>query len=88
MGKGVLESPFRPRRFQGPSYIYIAGQNEVMDPDGIVVCANPAFCPDGLNVLYVDGHVAWTERDDFLRDLKATYKRLGRQMPDIKSNGP
>lgn len=80
----ILESKRKPKDFEGPSYIYIAGQNTSMDPGNILVYENPAFCHDGLNVLYMDCHVAWTEPDEFLRELKATYQRLGREMPEIK----
>jgi hypothetical protein len=37
-----------------------------------------------VNVLYLDGHAGWKKRDEFLRDLEAAYKRLGRKMPEIK----
>ena len=80
----MLESPLKPKNFEGPSYIYIAGQNTLMEPDNIIAYENPGFCRDGLNVLYMDSYVGWTKRDEFLRQLEATYKRLGREMPEIK----
>ena len=80
----MLESPLKPKDFEGPSYIYIAGQNTLMEPDNIIAYENPGFCRDGLNVLYMDSYVGWTKRDEFLRQLEATYKRLGREMPEIK----
>jgi hypothetical protein len=83
----MLECPLKPKNFKGPSYIYIAGQNASMDPENIIAYENPEFCRDRLNVLYMDGYVGWTKRDDFLRDLKATYKRLGKEMPEIKFKG-
>ncbi len=83
----MLESPLKPKNFDAPSYIYIAGQNTSMGPGNIVAYENPGFCSDALNVLYMDGHVAWTKRDEFLRELEATYKRLGREMPEIKFKG-
>jgi prepilin-type processing-associated H-X9-DG protein len=80
----TLESKRKPRYFTGPSYIYIAGQNISMHPGNITVYENPAYCSEGINVLFLDGHVQWMKRDDFLRDLKATYTRLGKEMPEIK----
>jgi len=83
----MLECPFKPKNFKGHSYIYIDGQNTSMDPENIIAYENSEFCRDRLNVLYMDGHVAWTTRDDFLRELEATYKRLGREMPEMKFKG-
>jgi len=79
-----LESASKPRDFDGPSFIYVAGQTVEMDPGNIVAYENPAFLSDGTNVLYLDGHVQWIKPDEFLQDLEATYKRLGREMPKIK----
>ncbi|MBN2136774.1 MAG: hypothetical protein JW720_03105 [Sedimentisphaerales bacterium] len=79
-----LESAFKPKDFDGPSYIYIAGQTTSMDPRNIVAYDNPAFMSEGVNVLYMDSHTEWTKPDEFLKDLEATYKRLGREMPEVK----
>ncbi|MBL7154779.1 MAG: hypothetical protein ISS79_13775 [Phycisphaerae bacterium] len=79
-----LESPRKPKDFDGPSYIYIAGQTTSDEPGNIVAYENPAFLSDGTNVLYLDCHTAFVKPDQFLRDLEATYKRLGREMPEIK----
>ncbi len=80
----MLESPLKPKNFEGPSYIYIAGQNTSMHPGNIVAYENPEFSRDRLNVLFMDSHVQWVKQDEFLRELEATYKRLGREMPEIK----
>jgi len=80
----TLESPIKPKDFAGPSYIYISGQNTSMPPDNILVYENPEFCSDVINVLFIDCHVEAMKPDAFLKDLEATYKRLGREMPDIK----
>ena len=80
----TLESPLKPKDFAGPSYIYIAGQNTSMPPDNILVYENPEFCSDVINVLFTDIHVEAMKPDAFLQKLEATYKRLGREMPDIK----
>ncbi len=79
-----LESPRKPKDFDGPSYIYITGQNTSMYPGNIVVYENPEFSSEGLNVLFLDTHVEWMKKDDFMRELKETYERLGREMPEIK----
>ncbi len=79
-----LESKSKPKDFDGPSFIYIAGQTTPMDPGNIVAYENPAFLSEGTNVLFMDGHVEWMKPDAFLRELEATYKRLGREMPEVK----
>ncbi len=80
----ALESKRKPKNFDGPSYIYVTGQNTSMDPRNILVYENPEYCTEGLNVLYMDSHVGWTKPDEFMQELKATYERLGREMPEIK----
>ena len=80
----TLESPRKPKGFDGPSYIYISGQNTSMPPDNIVVYENPEFCSDNINVLFIDTHVETMKPEAFLQKLGETYKRLGRKMPDIK----
>jgi len=80
----ALESPRKPKGFDGPSYIYIPGQTVKMDPDNVVVYENPEFCSDNINVLFVDSHVEAMRPEAFLQKLEETYKRLGREMPDIK----
>ncbi len=79
-----LESKSKPKDFDGPSFIYIPGQTTSMDPGNIIAYENPVFLSEGTNVLYLDGHTVWVRPDEFLRDLEATYKRLGREMPEIK----
>ncbi|MCK4293133.1 MAG: DUF1559 domain-containing protein, partial [Planctomycetes bacterium] len=84
----ILESPHKPNGFDGPSYIYIAGQTTAMEPGNIIAYENPAFSSEGLNVLFMDGHVEWMKTDAFLSALEETYKRLGREMPEIKFKEP
>ena len=79
-----LESPRKPKNFDGPSYIYITGQNTSMDPGNIVIYENPEFSSKGLNVLFLDTHVEWMKPDEFMKELRDTYERLGREMPEIK----
>jgi prepilin-type processing-associated H-X9-DG protein len=83
-----LESPRKPKGFDGPSYIYVDGQTSVMHPFNILAYENPAFCSDKINVLFNDGHVSAMKPDEFLKKLGDTYKRLGREMPEIKFKGP
>lgn len=80
----TLVSPQKPKNFKGPSYIYIAGQDGPSNPGNILVYENPAYLLDKTNVLYVDGHVERVKCDKFIKDLKATYKRLGKEAPEIK----
>lgn len=79
-----LESKRRPKDFDGPSYIYIPGQTLSMNPGNFVAYENPQFCEDGINVLHLDGHVEFMKPQQFREELKATYERLGREMPEIK----
>ncbi len=79
-----LESRRKPKDFAGPSYIYIAGQNAAMDPGNIIAYENPEFCDDRIIVLFNDTRVDAMRPEEFLEALEATYKRLGRQMPEIK----
>ncbi len=83
-----LESPLKPQGFGGPSYIYVEGQNAEMDPGNILVYENPAFCTDRINVLFLDAHTAMMKQAEFLQELQATYKRLGRDMPEVKFKVP
>jgi prepilin-type processing-associated H-X9-DG protein len=80
----ALESRRRPEGYDGPNFIYVPGQNMSMYPGNIVAYENPEFGSDGVNVLFLDTHAEWMKPDDFLRELKETYERLGREMPEIK----
>jgi prepilin-type processing-associated H-X9-DG protein len=95
----VLESPLKPKDFDGPSYIYIPG-HKVSDQSPprhktrdqspatkIVIYENPAYLKDEVNVVFLDGHVEKMQKESFLNALKATYKQLGREMPEIKFKG-
>ena len=55
-----------------------------MHPENILVYENPAFCSDKINVLFINCHVEAMKPDEFLQKLEETYRRLGREMPDIK----
>jgi prepilin-type processing-associated H-X9-DG protein len=79
-----LESSRKPKDFNGPSFIYITGQNPKMNSGNVLVYENPEFCRDGVNVLYNDGHVAFERWDDFKKAIEETYKRLNKSMPEIK----
>jgi prepilin-type processing-associated H-X9-DG protein len=80
----VFESKRKPADFVGPTYIYITGQTTSYDPGNILVYENPAYCSDGVNVLYLDSHVKFLKKEDFLKELKATYQRVRKPMPEIK----
>ena len=81
---GILESLRKPKDFEGPSYVYVGGQPKTADPGNIILYENPGFCTDRINVLVLDGHVETMKPEAFLRELKATYQRLGREMPEVK----
>jgi len=80
----VFDSPRKPKGFTGPSYIYIPGQTTAMYPGNIVAYENPAFCQDGVNVLFLDGHVEFMKPEPFRKELADTCKKLGREMPEVK----
>jgi hypothetical protein len=82
-----LESKLKPKDFDGPSYIYIAGQTLAMNPENIIVYENPEYSVDGVNVLFLDGQAMFIKREGFPILLKATCERLGRPMPEIKFQG-
>jgi general secretion pathway protein G len=85
----ILESPRKPKDFDGPGYIYIAGQSTTRsEPGNIIVYENPEFCSDKINVLFIDTHVAAMKPVEFPEKLQATYKQLGREMPEIKFKSP
>jgi prepilin-type processing-associated H-X9-DG protein len=58
-----------------------------MNPGNIVAYENPQFRADGVNVLFLDGHVESMKPDAFRQELKETYERLGKPMPEIKFKG-
>jgi prepilin-type processing-associated H-X9-DG protein len=80
----ALESKRKPRDFAGPSYVYIPGQTTAMNERNVLAYEDPAYCTEGVNVLFLDGHVEFMKPDAFRQALKATYERLGRKMPEIK----
>ncbi len=80
----MFENKRKPANFNGPTYIYITGQTTSHDPGNILAYENPEYCSDGINVLYLDSHVDFVTKEQFIEDLKATYKRLKRPMPEVK----
>jgi prepilin-type processing-associated H-X9-DG protein len=82
----ILESPLKPKGFAGPSYIYVNGHSMNAGSPAVQIIAyeNPQYCQDTVNALFLDGHVEKMPRDRFLETLEATYKQLGREMPEIK----
>jgi prepilin-type processing-associated H-X9-DG protein len=83
----VLESPRKPKGFQGPSYVYVGGRPKDLDQRNVVVYENPAFSTDKINVLFADGHVEAMKPEAFRQALQATCERLGREMPEIRFKG-
>ena len=84
----ILESPQKPAGFDGPSYIYVKGHSLAVKSPArqVVVYENPEYLRDNIPVLFLDGHVERMSQDRFVEVLEATYKQLGREMPEIKFN--
>ncbi len=80
----TLESKRRPKDFDGPSYVYVSGQTVAMYPGNIVAYEDTRYCMEGVNVLFLDSHVEFMKPDDFRRELKETYERLDREMPESR----
>jgi len=80
----VLESPSKPKDFEGPSYILVPILEIDSPPNTVFIYENPAFAGEKINVAFVDGRVERMDRDMFLSSLANTYKRLGKPMPEIK----
>ena len=85
----VLESPHKPKGFDGPSYIYVSGHSMNTESSGMQIVAyeNPEYCKDTINALFLDGHVERMQPDRFRETLEATYKQLGKEMPEIQFKG-
>ncbi|HSW00679.1 MAG TPA: DUF1559 domain-containing protein [Sedimentisphaerales bacterium] len=82
----VLESPRKPKDFEGPSYIYIPDQSPKDDPANVLAYENPEYAWDNIVVLFLDGHVERMDSYEFQSRLEATYERLGREMPGQESD--
>jgi hypothetical protein len=52
-----------------------------------MVYENPEYCTDRIDVLFADGRVEAMKPDAFRQALKATYDRLGKEMPAVKFKG-
>jgi len=87
-GRIMLESPREPENFDGPGYIYVTALGgkkfgQFYPPhEYVIVYENPAFCPDFINVGFLDGHCESMTLPSFRKSLEATYKKLGEPMPD------
>ncbi len=81
----VMESPRKPKGFDGPSYIYIAGHSAKTDrpAEMIVIYENPKICDEGANVVFLDGHVEFMRPWEFRRALEKTYEALGKEVPEV-----
>ena len=78
-----LVSRLHEKNATTPHYIYISGQSTYNDPTNVVAYDNleDLESHDGVNVLYLDSHVAFVKFEEFEKDLEATYKRLGKTRP-------
>jgi prepilin-type processing-associated H-X9-DG protein len=82
----ILESPLKPKNFEGPSYIYVPVERLDMKEvaEIIVVYENPQFCKDGVYAAFLDGHVEFMKPAEFKKAIEETYKRLNKPVPEIK----
>lgn len=87
LADACLESKLRPDDFHGASYLYVAGQTMQMSGQNVLAYENPAYSIDGVNVLFLDGHVEFMNPDAFREALQATCERLDRDMPEIEFAG-
>ncbi|MFC1763013.1 DUF3352 domain-containing protein, partial [Planctomycetota bacterium] len=78
-----LTSPLCEKDGEGPDYIYVAKQTAADDPQNVLAYDNPNRCKDkdGVNVLFIDSHVAFVKYKDLDKHLKETYERLGDRAP-------
>ena len=64
------------------SYIYVAGQKNVMDPRNVLAYERTDLNNGrGVNVAFLDGHVKFMCMDEFNQALAETNGRLGRKEP-------
>ncbi|NIP23838.1 MAG: hypothetical protein GWN67_03590 [Phycisphaerae bacterium] len=83
----MMESPKKPKDFDGPSYIFVKALdgkklNDFKAPhEYVLVYENPAFCVDYINVGFLDGHEEKMTLATFRKALEGTYKKLGEPMP-------
>jgi len=79
----VLRSPRTPSPAGRPFYIYIAGQTTQQKDPALTIVAHedPDQTREGVNALFLDGHVEFIRHEAFWERLEQTYKRLGREMP-------
>ena len=87
----IIESPLKPRDFNGPSYIYVSGhsfEDAKSKKKYIIAYENPEYLTgynlEKINVLYLEGYVDRLKKEDFITKLKAAYEHIGREMPEIK----
>ncbi|MCK5000056.1 MAG: M48 family metalloprotease, partial [Anaerohalosphaera sp.] len=81
IGKGP-----KPKRFAGPDYIYITGLSGWSSPNNIIVYENTEYLrrnTDKVNIISCDGHIESVTPDELIRQLQATYKRLGKDVSKI-----
>jgi len=83
-GKRVLVSSRKPKTFSGPSYIYVKGQNIKMNSQNIIAYENTKYLHDSTVAVFLDGHVEQLKANAFVKKLKATYKRLGKEAPIVR----
>ncbi|MCE5184544.1 MAG: hypothetical protein LLF76_00265 [Planctomycetaceae bacterium] len=80
----TLESPRKPKGFDGPDYILVPGLTDNAAAEMVLAYENPGFIRDDqVNVLYADGHVAVESKATLKENLQKTYEYLGKPIPEI-----
>jgi prepilin-type processing-associated H-X9-DG protein len=81
-----------PRMLQSPRvgdpdtpnhYVYIPGHTEAGDSRLIVAYENPAYVEEGINILYLDGHVTFVRGAAAFAQIRETYEKMGLPVPDL-----
>ena len=77
----ALQSPRTSSAEGKPFYLYLSGQTTKMDPQNIVAYEDPDQVVEGINAVFLEGHVEFLRHEAFKKRLEETHKRLGREMP-------
>lgn len=79
----VLQSPRGSSAGAKPFYLYLSGQTTQQKDPALTIVAyeDPDQTREGVNAVFMDGHVEFLRHEAFQKRLEETYKRLGREIP-------
>jgi len=97
----TIESPRKPKDFDGPSYVYIPGYEPDVTGENVIAYENPAFLSgqepipvglftrteDTIRQDTIEYSVEAMSRQDFLHILEATYYHFHAEMPQATTLG-